>query len=84
MYNRKIDGCRNNLENSSTSKVSEHILSSFSISTISSFRSIESKHDVYRGSNCMKKFFEFLGDHAMKIINFQKNEVINKRAAGII
>ena len=84
MYNRKIDGCRNNLENSSTSKVSEHILSSFSISTISSFRSIESKHDVYRGSNCMKKIFEFLGDHAMKIINFQKNEVINKRAAGII
>ena len=34
----------------------------------------------------MKKFCEFLREHAMKIINFQKkkNEVINKRAAGII
>ena len=31
----------------------------------------------------MKKFREFLREHAMKIINFfKKNEVINKRAAG--
>ena len=36
----KIDACKNNPENSSTTKVSEHIPSSFSISTISSFRII--------------------------------------------
>ena len=29
----KIDGCKDNPENSSTSKVSEHILSGFSMST---------------------------------------------------
>ena len=40
-----IDGCKNNPENSSTTKVSEHIPSSFSMFTIS-FRSTESKHDV--------------------------------------
>ena len=45
----KIDGCKNNPENSSTPKVSEHIPSGFSMSTISSFRSIENKHDMYRG-----------------------------------
>ena len=45
----KIDGCKNNPENSSTTKVSEHIPSGVSISTIGSFRSIENKHDVYRG-----------------------------------
>ena len=45
----KIDGCKNNLENSSTTKVSEHIASAFSMSTISSFRNIENQHDVYRG-----------------------------------
>ena len=44
----KIDGCKNNPENSSTTKVSEHIPSGFSMSTISSFRSIENKHDVYK------------------------------------
>ena len=42
----KIDGCKSNQENSSTIKVSTHIPSGFSMSTISSFRSIESKHDV--------------------------------------
>ena len=30
-------------------KVSEHIPSVFSISTVSSFRSIENRHDIYRG-----------------------------------
>ena len=42
----KINGCKNNPENSSITEVSEHILSGFSILTISSFRSIENKHDV--------------------------------------
>ena len=54
------------------------------MSTISSFRSIENKHDVYRGKDCMIKICEYLREHAMKIINFLKNEIINKTAPGII
>ena len=54
-------------ENSSTIKVSEHIVSGFSKSTTSSFRSRENKHDVYRGKNC-----EYSREHSMKIINFMK------------
>ena len=58
------------------------------MSTISSFRSIENKHNVYRGKNCMKKFCEFLREHAIKIVNFKKkkNEIINKsyESGGII
>ena len=42
----RIDGCRNNSQNSSTTKVSEHVPSDFSISEISSFRSIENRKDV--------------------------------------
>ena len=85
MFNRKIDGCKNNPVNSSTAKVSEHIPSGFSMSTISSFKSIENNYDIYRGKDCMT-FCESLIEHAMKIINFKnkKNEVINKRATGII
>ena len=45
----KINGWKNNPKNSSTTKVSEHIPSGFSMSAISSFRSIENKHNVYRG-----------------------------------
>ena len=37
----KTDGCKSNPENSSTTKVSKHIPSGFSMSTISSFRGKE-------------------------------------------
>ena len=40
------------------------------MSTISSLRSAENKHDVYRGKDCMKKFCEFLREDAMETINF--------------
>ena len=79
-----MDRCKNNPENSSTTKVSEHIPSGFLISTISSFRSIEDKHDVYRGKDCMKKFCETLREHAVKIIDFKKKTFINKRASEIM
>ena len=42
----KIDGCKNNPENSFKVKVGEHIPSGFSMSTILSFKSIENKHDI--------------------------------------
>ena len=45
------------------------------MSTISSFRSIENKDDVYRGKDCMKKCCEFLREHTMKIINFKKEKM---------
>ena len=45
------------------------------MSTISSSRSIENKHDVHRGNDCMKKFCEFLRKHTMKIINFKKKKM---------
>ena len=57
MYNKKINECKNNTENLSATKVSEYIPSGFLMSTISSFKSIENKHDVYRGKDCMKKTF---------------------------
>ena len=52
------------------------------MSTISSFKSIENKHDIYRGKDYLKKFCESLREDAMKIINFKKkkNEVIKKKS----
>ena len=42
----KIDGCKSNLENSFTTKIGWHIPSVFSMSAISSFESMENKHNV--------------------------------------
>ena len=72
-------------DNSSTAKVDEQNPSGFSMPVISSFKSIENKHDVYTGKSCMKKFCKSLREHAMDIIIFKKkkNEVINKRTTEI-
>ena len=53
----KIDGCKNNPENSSTTKVGKHITSSFSMSTLSSFKSIENRYHVYPSKDFINKFF---------------------------
>ena len=42
------------------------------MSTISSFKD---RHDVYRGRDCIRKFFESLIEHAIKIINFKKKKM---------
>ena len=62
----KIDEGKNNPENSFTTKAIKHIPSGFSMPTISSFKIIENKHDVYRGKDYMKKFCESLREPAMK------------------
>ena len=56
------------------------------MSTISLFKSIAKKGDVYTGKNSMKNFCGSLREHAVKTVNFKKkkNEVINKGAAGTI
>ena len=56
----KTDGCENNSKNSFLIKVGKHIPSVFLISTISWFKNIENKHDVYRVKDCMKMFCQFL------------------------
>ena len=45
------------------------------MSTISSCRSIENKHGIYRGKDCMKKLCESLREDAMKIFNFKKEKL---------
>ena len=70
----KIDGCKSNPENLSTTKVSEHIPSGFSMSTISSFRRTENKHDVYRGKDCMKKFCVSFREHARRSLILRRKK----------
>ena len=78
----RIDESKNKPESSSTTEVSKHISSGFSMSTIL-FKGTKSRHDVYGGKDSLKKFCESLREHKMKIIIFKKKktEVINQRAA---
>ena len=61
----QIDECKNNPENLSTAKVGEPIPPCFWMSAISTFKSIENKHDLYRDKDYMKKFYKSLKEHAI-------------------
>ena len=56
----------------STAKVGQYIPSGFSMSAISSFKDIKSKHDTDRGNKSMKIICKFLRKHAIKIIFLKK------------
>ena len=69
---RKIDGCGNNPEHFSTTKIGEHIHCGYSMSIFWAFDHIENKHTLYRGKDCMRKFCESLREHAKNITDFEK------------
>ena len=57
-FTKKIDGCANNLERSSTTKLGEHIPCRYSMSTVWTFYNIENKHSLYCGEDRTKKFLK--------------------------
>ena len=46
------------------------------MSTIWVFDHIENKHTLYRGKDCMKKFFESLKENVKNIIDFEKKKLL--------
>ena len=72
----KTQTCDNNPEESSSTKLSKHAASFYSIFTHFSYDSSKSKHNFYRGADCMKKFCTDLKKHAAEIISYQKKEII--------
>ena len=72
----KINTCHNNPEKSSTTKINKHTTSGYSLLTQCSFDTTKNKLDYYRGKNCIKNFYLDLREHATKIINYEKKEMI--------
>ena len=72
----KISICYNNPEESSTTKINKHKPSGYSIFTHCSFDKSKSKLNYYRGEDCMTKFCKDLREHATKIINYKKKDMI--------
>ena len=73
-----MNTCYNNTENSSSTKINKHTPSCYSLFTQCSFDATKSKNklDYYRGKTCMKNFCLNLREHATKIINYEKKEII--------
>ena len=73
---KKMNTCYDNPEKSSTTKINKHTPSGYSLFMHCSFNKAENKLDYYRGEDCMKKFCKDLREHATKIINYEKKEMI--------
>ena len=71
----KMSTCYNNPEESSTTKINKHTPSG-SIFTHCSFDKSKSKLNYSRGEDCMSKFCKDLREHATKIINYEKKDMI--------
>ena len=72
----KRNTCHNNLQKSATTKINIHTPSSYSLFKNYSLDTTKNKLDYYRGKNCMKNFCLDLEEHATKIINYEKKEMI--------
>ena len=73
---KKIDTCQNNPSLSSTTKINQHIPSGYSIYTSCSFDMSNNKLSYYRGEDCMRRFCKDLKDHAIKITDCKKKDMI--------
>ena len=72
----KMSTCYNNPKQSSTTKINKHTPPGYSIFTHCSFDKSKSKLTYYRGEDCMTKFCKDLREHATKIINYEKKDMI--------
>ena len=72
----KINTCYNNPEESSTTKINKHTPLGYSIVTHWSFDKSKNKLNYYRGDDCMKRFCKDLREHATKIVNCEKKDMI--------
>ena len=73
----KMNTCHNNPEKSSATKINKHTPCGYSLFTHCSFDTTKNKLYYYRGKNCMKNFCLDLREHATKIINYEKKEMIS-------
>ena len=72
----KMNTCHNNPEQSSTTRINKHTPSGYSLFTQCSFDTIKNRLDYYRGKNSIKIFYLDLREHATRIINCEKKEMI--------
>ena len=76
MFIQNMNSCHNNPEKSSTTKINKHTPSGYSLFTHCSSNVTKNKLSYYRGKDCMKSFCKDLKEHAIKIINYEKEEMI--------
>ena len=68
--------CSNDPKKSSTTKISKHTPSGFSLFTYCSFNKTKTKLDYYRDKDCMKVFCKILKEYVERIMYWKKKEMM--------
>ena len=76
VFLKNIHSCQNDPEKSSTEKKAEHTPSGYSWITCCSFDASKNEWGYYREKDCMEMFCKDLRNQAMKVINYEKKEMI--------
>ena len=72
----KMQSCQNNSKTFYTERKAIHEPTSRAIFTNCSFNATKNKLDYYRGIDCTQELCKKLKDHALRIINYEKKEMI--------
>ena len=72
----KLDTCQNDPKKFFAEQKARHTSSGYSWVMCCSFDKLKNKQSYYRGKNCMEMFCKDLKNLAMKIINYEKKEMI--------
>ena len=72
----KMHSCQNNPEKSYIEKKTKHKPSGYSLFTTCSFDAAKNTLDCYRGKDYIEKLCKDLREHAVKIVNYEKREMI--------
>ena len=73
----KMSTCHNDKpKKSSATKINKHKPSGYLLFRHCSLDATKNKFDCYREKDCIGRFFKDLKEHATKIINYEKSEMI--------
>ena len=71
-----MSNCYNNSTQSSLIKINKHKPSGYSLFIHCLFDATKNKLDYCRGKDCMERFCKNLKEHTLKLIDYEKNEMI--------
>ena len=72
----KQQSCQNNPNESYTERKAMHEPCGYVLSLLCSFDKTKSKHNFYRGRDCIKRFCSDLKELRTKIVNYEEKEMI--------
>ena len=64
------------MQTTQATNIGEHVLCGYLVSIIYVFETIENRHNLYRGEDCIKKICSSLREHAANATKFERKKML--------